>query len=172
MPGGFRTQIRMKHIYHIVFHAMNFFSVCVYGQEGSKIRDMGMLEKQKQVMAETYPGIFTMDEIDSIKKLDEEHSMVSYRKFGRHYEAVVNSDRKDMLLVANCEEIPTGELPEIVRNAFSKSKDGGQAIHDAYIVTTPGSSDFFRIDFSDPENAGILKSVFYTDLGEYHIPPY
>jgi len=148
-------------------------SMAMLAQPGAPIENTDELAKQKTVITEDYPGIFKEEEINKIEKIDPKHSKIYYTRDHVNFEAIVNSDRKELLLIATCEEIPVDKLPKIVRDNFMRGKDGNSKIEKAFIATTPYSSDFYRIDFyKKGENGSALKSLFYTDKGEYMVPPY
>jgi len=139
-------------------------------QEDSEIQDLTFLARDKKVMIENYPGLFKEEEINKIQKLDSKHSKIFYTRGDKHFEAIVNSHREDLLLVATCEEISTKQLPAAVMSSFENSHPENKNIAKAFIVTTPYSSAFYRIDVMQDKKQ--MKSFFYNDLGEYMIPPY
>ena len=145
-------------------------SINVVAQEGAPIKDVGILEEQKKVLVQDYPHHFEKVNITNVEQFSPKHSKVYYTKEGVNYEAVVNSDRKDLLLVATAREIPIAELPAIVKDALKASENGSSPIKKAFIVSTPYSSGFYRIDIN--QNAKETKSVYYDKLGQYQKPPY
>ena len=148
-------------------------SIHILAQEHAPEMSVSELKKEKEVVYENYPGIFKTEEINKIEKIDPKHSKIYYTRGKVHFEAVVNSDRKELLLVANCEQISPKRLPDIVRDAFHKSEYGMLKIQQAFIATNAYSSDYYRIDVYQKDPKGIYyKSLFYTDKGLYMNPPY
>jgi hypothetical protein len=147
------------------------FCLHTFAQDGSTIVDLNILAKQKEVMAQYYPDLFTLEEITGVDSLDELHSKVKYTRDGKNFEAVVNSGPNDLLLVATCEEIRVNKLPSLLKEVFAKSEVGSK-IEKAFLVTTPYSSDFYRIDYYRAGYKKILTSVFYDEMGHYQKPPY
>lgn len=144
-----------------------------FAQRRLVIPDLPDLIKEKEVLVEDYPELFREVIIDSVEHIDSKHSKVYYTKLDTRFETIVNSDRKDLLLVARCAAIPVDKLPEIVRDSFEKSDQGKHKIKDAFIVTTPYAGDFYRIDIDEPNGSAIeRKSLFYSNMGAYHSPPY
>ncbi len=144
-------------------------------QEGSVIEDVDILEKQKTVLTNNYPHVFRTVEIKDVQKLNSRQSKVFYEKGNQQYEAVVNSGRKDMLLVATSKVMNENEMPNIVMDAFKRSKYKNWNIEKTFEITTPYSSGFYRIDVSKKNKAQKkkkTKSLFYTQLGQYKKPPY
>lgn len=158
------------------FLAILFLTHCIgFAQEGSVIKDVDILEKQKTVLMEDYPHVFTEVEIKDVQKINSRHSKVIYEKGNQQYEAVVNSGRKDMLLVATSRVMNEKEMPNIVMDVFKSSKYKNWNIEKTFEVTTPYSSAFYRIDVSKKNKAQKkkkTKSIFYTHLGQYKKPPY
>ena len=148
-------------------------SIHVVAQQGAPDMDVSELKKEKEVVYENYPGLFKKEEINKIEKIDSKHSKIYYTRGKVHFEAVVNSDRKELLLVANCEQISPERLPDIVQGAFQRSEYGKLKIQQAFIATNPYSSDYYRIDVYRKDNKGVYyKSLFYTDKGLYMQAPY
>ena len=124
-------------------------------------------------MVENYPEVFSKVEIKRVEKLNNKHSKVYYTKGSSNFEAIVNSDRKDLLLIANCEEIAVKKLPAIVYDSFRQSEYGNYKIQKAFIVRIPYSSEFYRLDINEGNKDGhSYKSIFFTDTGQYRTPPY
>lgn len=142
----------------------------VVAQEGVQIKDVDILEEQKKVIMEDYPLHLEKVNITNVEQINSKHSKVYYIKDSINYEAVVNSNRKDMLLIATAREIPISELPEIVKDVFKASENGSSLINKAFIVTTPYSSGFYRIDFNRNEKE--MESIYYDKWGQYQKPPY
>lgn len=145
-------------------------SSLTFAQKGAEISDVDILAEQKGVVIEHYPGVFKSEEINKIEKINDKQSKIYYQRGGANFEAVVNSDRKDLLLVATCEEIPQSTVPDIVRVHFKKSKLGVNKILKSFIVKTPTSSDFYRLDIINKDKQ--VASVFYDHLGMEMIAPY
>lgn len=72
------------------------------------------------------------------------------------------------MLVATCRVIKNDELPDIVKDVFTKDVKG--KIEKAYEVTTPYTAEIYRIDYVKKD--GELKSIFYNELGAVQKAPY
>jgi hypothetical protein len=148
-------------------------SMKTFAQQGAPIKYVDQLEEEEKVLVHKYRNVFKEEEIKNVEKLDSEHSKISYTRNAINYEAVVNSNRKDLLVVATCQEIPVEKLPAIVKNGFQKSKYGSNNIEKAFSVSTPYSSNFYRIDVQLKEKKEkSIKSLFYDDKGLFKEPPY
>jgi len=80
-----------------------------------------------------------------------------------------------MLLVATSRVMNEKEMPNIVMDVFNRSKYKNWNIEKTFEVTTPYSSEFYRIDVSKKNKAQKkkkTKSIFYTHLDQYKKPPY
>ena len=151
----------------------SLISLNIFAQQGAPDMDVSELAKEKEVVYENYPGVFKKEEINKIEKIDQKHSKIYYTRGKVHFEAIVNSDRQELLLVANCEQISPKRLPDIVQDAFNKSEFGKLKIQQAFVATNPYSSNFYRIDVYQKDTKGVYyKSLFYTDKGLYMEPPY
>lgn len=147
-------------------------AVDLLAQPGAPVKDVDFLEKQKKVMTEYYPHLFSELEINDVEKINSRQSKVFYTRNNKNYETIVNSNRKDLLIIASCEEIPVTQLPDIVQQGFHNSKLGNKKIEKAFIVTTPYSSNFYRIDVYPSDKKKHYKSIFFDKLGKYRKPPY
>ena len=148
-------------------------SVHILAQEHAPDMSVSELKKEKEVIYENYPGIFKTEEINKVEKIDPKHSKIYYTRGKVNFEAVVNSDRKELLLVANCEQISPKRLPDIVQDAFHRSDYGKLKIQKAFIATNPYSSNYYRIDVYQKDSKVVYyKSLFYTDKGLSMDAPY
>ncbi len=160
---------------HLMVSSMLFFNgLSAFAQEYSVIKDVDVLEKQKTVLKEDYPHYFTGVEIKDVQKINDRQSKVFYEKGNQQYEVVVNSGRKDLLLVATSRVINEKEMPNIVMDVFKSSEYKNWNIEKTFEVTTSYSSLFYRIDVSKKteKKEKKTKSLFYTHLGQYKKPPY
>ena len=153
------------------------FPVSSIAQSGASVEDTDMLKQRKIVLMEDYPHIFKAAQIINVSELDQKHSVVSYTIAGNYYETVVNSDRKDLLLVATCKQIHLANIPDIVKDSFNRSESGSKDIVKAFEVTTPTSSVFYRLDAVVSETIKNdthpkTGSFFFDELGHYMNPPY
>ncbi len=170
---NYDTKSKFRQI--MVCSILLLYGLSTFAQEYSAIEDVDILEEQKTVLMRDYPHIFTGVEIKDVRKINSKHSKVFYENGNQQYEAVVNSDRKDMLLVATCRVISEKEMPEVVMDAFKNSKYENWDIIETFEVTTPDSGLFYRIDVSKNNTMNEkeeIKSIFYTHLGQYRKPPY
>lgn len=141
-------------------------------QVSSQIEDVDILAEQKRVIVKDYPGEFRIEEIKKVEKKGEKRSMIYYTRNNVNFEAVVNSGRKDLMLIATCEQIPESKLPAIVSDSFHQSESGTNQIEKVFLVTTPISSFFYRIDVKSKGEDNQVKSLFYSNRGSYMEPPY
>ena len=81
---------------------------------------------------------------------------------------MVNADRADLLLVATCKAIKNDDLPKLVKDVFTKEVKG--KIEQAYLVTTPYSSELYRIDYYTKSKS--TTSIFIDKLGVEQKAPY
>ena len=163
----------MKILKSTFIVALYLISINILAQQGAPEMDVDELKKEKEVVYENYPGIFKKEEINKIEKIDPKRSKIYYTRGKVNFEAVVNSDRKELLLLANCEQISPERLPGIVQGAFHRSDYCKLKIQKAFIVANPYLSNYYRIDIYQKDNNGVYyKSLFYTDMGLYMDPPY
>lgn len=135
-----------------------FFSYS-YGQ-GPPVEDADFLEKQKTVLRNTHPHIFEVAEIKDVKKIDQDHTKVMYTTDGVYHEAIINSGRKDMLLIETARELKQEEVPEIVKDALKKNSEYKDAtISRAFEVSRPGGERLFRLDISRGKAKETIKEA-------------
>lgn len=161
--------MRLKKIYFpIILGAIILNSTNVFAQHATQIKDVDELKTEDKVLIESYPNVFKGAEINKVERINSEHAKVYYSAEGNEFEAVVNADRKDLLLVATCKVIKNDALPDIVKDVFTKEVKA--KIEKAFAVTTPYSSEIYRIDYVEKD--GTLKSIFYNELGAVQKAPF
>lgn len=168
---------KMNFEYKLLIMVFVLFYNCInaFAQNGILIDDLDILEKQTTVMKEYYPQIFAEVEIKDVQKINSRQSKVLFEKDNQQYEAVVNSSREELLLVATSRVVNEKELPKIVMDAFNNSKYKSWNVEKTFEVKTPYSGQFYRIDVSqknEKTQKKEIESLFYTDLGQFKNPPY
>ncbi len=86
--------------------------------------------------------------VKEVKELNDKHSKVIYEDEGIYCEVIVNSHRKDMLLIATAIEKPQDQIPEIVMEAFKQSEFSSWQIEKTLAMKTPYDSWFYAFDIS------------------------
>ncbi|REJ83796.1 MAG: hypothetical protein DWQ44_00690 [Bacteroidetes bacterium] len=163
----------------IIWFFILFFFNCIlfpkptYAQILTPTEDVRAFEENKTFYLEAYPHVLAKAKITKIEKLNEKHTMLYYTDGLNEYETVVNSARENLLLVASCRKINPDDLPDIVEDAVHRSLDVKPEIVKAFVVQTPYSYEFYRIDILlSNEEEGKVNSLFYNSLGQYVNPPY
>lgn len=151
-------------VFVFIFSASHLFA-----QPYSTIEDVDILEQQKDILRQKYEHEF--DELDVLggKRIDEIHTMIAYKKDGIYHEAVMNSERAEMMLVSTAAQIPVEDVPNVVMNAFKDSKYGDMEILKAFRVDTPYGEDFIRVDV---KNDNETERVYFNELGVIQKDPY
>ena len=151
------------------FILLLFTTSLSFGQKNSPIKDADELEREKEVLVSTYPHIFTVDEINDVRVINDRHSIVYHTRNGVNYETVINSATKDMMLIATCQEISVNALPAVVSASLEKT----EPVQKAFIVTTPDSAEFYRVDVRvEDDKATLIKSLFFDHMGNEMQAPY
>jgi hypothetical protein len=138
-------------------------------QPFSQIRDVDILADQRIVLHLDYPRQYDTLKIIRMKQISPKHTRISYIQHGIYCEAIINSDRKDMLLVASGVAIPEEEVPGPVLAAFEKSDYGDWKITGILAMRTPYESWFYAID---AEYGDTFLRLFYNELGAPVNAPY
>ena len=155
---------------YLMITILAFFSFLhLQGQTIMSVKDVDILDDHTIVVEKEGPYLFDTLIIENIVTLNEKHSKIQYSDEGIYHEAIVNSGRKDMLLVASLVEIPENTLPETVRDAHAKSLHKDWKSERFFVVQTPYESPFYAIDI---KNGKEHKRVYYSKLGMYKNPPY
>ncbi len=143
------------------------------GQVLTPTEDVAAFEENKTFYLHAYPHILEKAEITGIERLNEKHTKIYYTEGINNYETVVNSARKDLLLIATCMQIPLDKLPAIVRDVAKKTSNDKMKIINAFKVQTPYSSEFYRVDIQSSDSlVSQTKALFFDQTGQYVEPPY
>lgn len=138
-------------------------------QPYSRIEDTDVIEEQQDVLRQKYPHYFEKLVIDSVILLDSKHSKICYAKDDVYHEAVVNRQRKDLMLVTVASELPLDGVPEVITRAFNDSKYKNNKIEKAFYVTTPYQEDYYALDI---DVNGLTDRVYFDHLGVLQPDPY
>jgi hypothetical protein len=134
------------------------------GQEYSRIEDADELEEQSVILTREYPQIFERSEIKDVLLLDDNHSIVRYLKDKVYHETIINSGRKDMLLLETAQFIPKEELPDIIMKAYEDNTKGSPEIVKQFIVHRPDGEQLYRLDLADP-NSDDVVTLYFDKMG-------
>lgn len=159
---------------------MKFFMICfslfialsvsqLYGQVFSDIEDIKILADKRIVLEKENPYYFDTLVVKEVVKLNNKHSKIIYQDKGTYCEAIVNSNRKEMMLVATAVEMPQNQIPKIVLDAYKRSKYSSWHIQKTLAMRTPYSPWFYALDISKEDR---IKRIFFNELGAYKPPPY
>jgi hypothetical protein len=129
-----------------------------------------LLEKQKQVLVEKFPGYFEKDKIIDIKQINSDHSRIDYIRKGDYCEAFVNSKGDDMLLIETDQLIPNYKIPAVIKYNVAQNYKSWK-IDKSFLVTTPSSGILYRIDICKNEKIKKVKKLYYSDSGAYRNEP-
>ena len=146
---------------------ISFFTI--QAQKYAAIEDADVLKEQEKVLKSTHPQLFGKAQIVEILKAGEEFSIVRYKKDGNSYETIINSGRKDMLLIETGKMITSEELPDVVRDAFM-GKHPEARITKQYKVERPNGEVLYRIDYKG-EDGDEDSSDYFDDKGQYASHP-
>lgn len=136
-----------------------------FGQ-GPPVEDADYLEKQKTVLKNTHPHVFKVAEIHEVKKINDDHSRVKYTRDGVYHEAIINSGRKDMLLLETAQELKQDVIPQIVKDALKKYSEYKDAtIVKGFEVKRPQGDRLYRLDISTAANKDQTQTVYFDHLG-------
>lgn len=157
MKLNIMNTIKLLMVFIFVFSSSQLFA-----QPYTSIEDIDILEQQKDVLRQKYEHEF--DELDVLGgyRIDEIHTMIAYKKDGIYHEAVLNSERNEMMLVSTAAQVPVEDVPDVVMNAFKDSEYGNMEVVKTFRVNTPYGEDFIRIDVKEGDET---ERVYFNELG-------
>ncbi|MDA3943209.1 MAG: hypothetical protein PF694_06675 [Bacteroidetes bacterium] len=153
--------------------SLSFFLLTTHNQidaqSFTEIKDVDILADSRIVLEKVNPSVFDTLVVKDVMELNDKHSKVIYEDEGIYCEVIVNSHRKDMLLIATAIEKPQDQIPEIVMEAFKQSEFSSWQIEKTLAMKTPYDSWFYAFDISKNNKN---ERLFYDELGAYKSPPY
>jgi hypothetical protein len=139
------------------------------GQAFTDIKDVDIIEGQQIVVEKENPYLFDTLLIIDVIKVNSKHSKITYADEGIYHEAIVNDQRKDMLLIAIGVELSEEQVPKIIQDILQDEKYKNWKKDKVLMMKTPYESWFYAIDMSDGEKH---QRLFFDELGAYKPPPY
>lgn len=160
----------MKKIISSIFLSfLLFFSSSIIAQDYAPIEDTDLIDKHKGVLKTALPHSFDNLKIGGVYRINKKFSSIVYFENDVYNEAIVNSARKDMLLIITLTEITESNAPKIVVDNHKISEFGDWKILRILSVRSPQGETYYAVDIkSDNEN----KRLFYDDFGKSKIAPY
>jgi hypothetical protein len=153
----------------LLFSFTLIISFQLLGQAFTDIKDVDILENQRIVVEKENPYLFDTLRILDVTKVDNKLSKITYLDEGIYHEAIVNDERKDMLLIATAIELPKERVPEIINDILTDEKYKNWNKDKILMMKTPYESWFYAIDMS---NGDEHQRLYFDKLGAYKIPPY
>ncbi len=141
----------------------------LFAQPYSLIEDTDVLAMQEEVLKSEYPHVFEELEILDSYMINEHHSKITYKMDGIYHEAVMNHERKDLLLVAIAAELTKEQVPEVILNALRNSKYGNRELVQSFKVSTPFMEYFYAFDVAEKDTT---RRVYLNELGVIQSKPY
>ncbi len=134
----------------------------LFAQPYETIKDIDILEQQEEVLRQKYGHEFNDLEILGGDRINERYTLVGYKKNEIYHEAVMDSERKEMMLVSIAAEVPVDDMPVVVMNAFEDGQYGDLEVVKTFNVSTPYGENFFAIDVKKDET---IERIYYNELG-------
>ena len=141
----------------------------VSGQAFSEIKDVDLINEKTILMERDFPSHFDTIAIMDIVPIDNDHSKIIYYDSDIKCEAIVNTDRKDMFLVATAVEIPRDEVPDFIFNAMQDTDYAAWKVENTYVMKTPYENWFYAIDVTTNEKQ---ERIFFNRSGGLKKRPY
>lgn len=145
------------------------YSTLIKAQPFSEIVDIDLLSNEEVVLVREHPHMLDTLRIIDIYDIDGKHSKIAFYEEGIYCEAIVNSERKDLMLVATGVGIPQDEVPEIVMDVVKEGDFGSWEIYNTMVMRTPYSPWFYAIDVRQDS---VHLRLFYNSKGVMKNAPY
>jgi hypothetical protein len=89
--------------------SLSFFLLTTHNQidaqSFTEIKDVDILADSRIVLEKVNPSVFDTLVVKDVMELNDKHSKVIYEDEGIYCEVIVNSHRKDMLLIATARSV-------------------------------------------------------------------
>lgn len=143
--------------------------IFVKGQPFSEIVDVDILANKEVVLVREHPHKLDTLRIVEIFDIDDKHSKIVFYEDNIYCEAIVNSERKNLMLVATGVGIPQEEVPDIVMDVVEEGNFGSWEIYNTLVMRTPYSPWFYAIDVKQDS---VHLRLFYNSKGSVKEAPY
>ena len=156
-----------------IFILLIFFSFGMVAQNYSPIKDVDVLEQQNKVLQKIYSDKFNQLKIKSVYNINDKHTAIGYIEGGSYSEVVVNSDKKDMLIVLSSYEIAKKDIPKLIHDVWEKDYSDNWELDKVLYAKTPYGDVYYVTVMKQKtkDNQINWKRVFYNDKGQKQTPP-
>ena len=144
-------------------------SYSMLAQPYSTIEDEDILKNMREVLRTRYPLQWEDLQIGDSYQIDLNHSMLTYEKDGVYHEAIINSKRKEFLLIAIAVQVPEENVPHVVMQAFENGEHGDREVVKTFWVKTPYEEDYYALDVVKNDTT---ERLFFNPLGVTMVSPY
>lgn len=139
------------------------------GQAYSEIKDVDMINEKSILIERDFPSHLDTIAIMDVKPIDKDHSKIIYYDSDIRCEAIVNTGRKDMLLVATAVEIPIDEVPGYIFKAKKDTDYANWEVLKTHAMKTPYENWFYAIDVEKNEKT---ERIYFNRFGGILKKPY
>ena len=146
------------------------FSVTLSSQRFTEVEDVNIINNHKSFLKQSYPNAFQSMNVLNVYSVGDDLSRVDYLYQGVEHQALLNSGKKEMLLVATYEQLPISETPGIILEAKKDSEYSKWTIERTYKVKEPSIGIYYALDLVSED--GEFKRVHYSHLGHMRKAPY
>ena len=118
----------------------------------------------RDVMA-AYPQEFRRIDIQSIYRLDEHYAVMTYQSAGTEWEAVLQVDGIDPILVETGQKLSKDEWPDMIVDAFRQGSHARSSIIAIFKVSTPYGEQGYRANLQTDESDPVVDRLYFDAFG-------
>lgn len=147
-------------------------STIVIGQNYKPIKDVDDLKEHESVLKEVQPKVFKQLKIESIYKVNEDHTAIGFFKGNTYSEVVVNHEKEEMLLVLSSVEVDPDKAPKIIKDVWEEKYSQEWKLDKILYSKTPYGDDYYTLVLYKVVDDGekMWNRVFYNELGQKQPP--
>lgn len=149
--------------------ALMFFTSVLFAQDFAPIEDVDVLKEHELVLKKEYPKTHDAISIENVQKINDTQSRIIYKSDGELMEAVVNSAREELLIVALFQKLDKKEVPKIILDQSRDKKFSKCETLVFFEVREPSSGKFYAIECIKKDG---YQRHYFDELGTYKKPLY
>ncbi|MEZ5032590.1 MAG: hypothetical protein R2787_14460 [Saprospiraceae bacterium] len=150
----------------IIITFLSFFLLISSSTLGQTVTLEGEERAQmiRDVMA-AYPQEFRAIDIQSIYRLDEHYAVMTYQSTGTEWEAVLQADGIDPILVETGQKLSKDEWPDMIVDAIRQGSHARSSIIAMFKVSTPYGKQGYRANLQTRESDPVVDPLYFDAFG-------
>ena len=156
----------------IIGYAILCMTLCIgyaNAQTFQPVEDPNTIEKYEVLLKKQYPHMHQRIVVTNVQKINDRFALITYENGSHEFDALVNNQKEDMLLVATYHKIEKQDVPRIVKDNVKEEMTGSEKAMAYFEVMELETSTYYAVEVASNDDKSRLH---FTSHGRIKESPY